>query len=102
MGNAPIMKKIPNLFRFAFPMEYALYNSTRSFSNPFSYDSHFSSHSFLLNFELKLSMALYVALLLFFVVFFRFLFGDHPKCVRFFRQFYSDFFFWRVITILYL
>ena len=102
MGNAPAMKKIPNFFRLLFPMEYGLYNETLSFTNPFTYDSHFASHSFILNFELKLSMALYVALLLSIVIFLRYLCGDHPKWVKCWRRFYSDFFFWRVVTVIYL
>ena len=56
----------------------------------------------MLNFEFKLSLALYVTLLLLAVVFLRYLCGDHPKCVRCLRRFYGDFFFWRVLTALYL
>ena len=102
MGNAPVMEKIPNFFRLLFPMEFRLYASSLSFTNPFTYDSHFSSHSFILNFELKLSLALYVALFLSIVLLFRVLCGDHPKCVRCAHRFYSDYFFWRVLTAIYL
>ncbi len=99
LGDMPFMKSLPNLIRFLLPFNFTAYEETRKaeFSNPFIHSSSYEQSSLLLNFEFRFVAFVYYALFLSLVIILKRFCKDNERAVKFLSQFYSPFFFWRLL-----
>lgn len=104
LGDVPFIKSVPNMLRLVVPMNFTLHEERAQahFTNPYLHVSSYESRSFILNYEMRIVALFYYSFFLTLIILLARFCKDNKKCASFLRQFYSEFFFWRLFLELYV